>query len=327
MNNSINLFRKTLLNRSFNSRTMHTALVTKWGEAPKYVEIDTPQVPLADSGLIQVKMVASGLHQIVRARAEGTHYSAKNLPHVPGVDGVATTSDGKVVYFNTIATGGSMSEFINVPKKDTTPFPDGLDPIQAAALLNPALSSWMAMRTRTFDLPKNFTVLIMGATTMSGTIAIPLVRSLGAGKVIGVARNVATLQALGLDETIQLMDPVETTDFAKLGDVDVILDYLWGPPTGHLFNQLASKVPVQYVQIGSMAGLDANLASANLRSKNITIRGAGPGAWTFPQLYGEYGNMLNALRSVSKQDVRVVKLADIEKVWNEKLATRMVFVP
>lgn len=306
---------------------MHTALVTKWGETPKYVEVDTPQVPSPDSGLIQIKLVASGLHQVVRSRAEGTHYSAKTLPHVPGVDGVATTADGKFVYFSTIATGGSMSEVINVPKKDITPFPEGLDPVQAAALLNPAMSSWMAMRTRTFDLPKNFTVLIMGATTMSGTVAIPLVRSLGAAKVIGVARNVTALEALGLDETIQLMDAAEKTDFSKLGDVDVILDYLWGPPTAHLFNQLASKVPVQFVQVGSMAGLEANLVSANLRSKNITMRGAGPGAWTFPQLVGEYGNILNALKSVSKQDVRIVKLADIEKVWNEKSAKRIVFVP
>ncbi|KAE9367550.1 quinone oxidoreductase [Stipitochalara longipes BDJ] len=306
---------------------MHTALVTKWGEIPKYLEVDTPPVPSADSDTIQVKLVASGVHQVVRSRAEGTHYSARTLPHVPGVDGVATTSEGKYVYFSTLATGGSMSEFINVPKKDTRPLPEGLDPVQVAALLNPAMSSWMAMQTRTSNLPKNFTVLIMGATTISGTIAISLVRSLGAAKVIGVARNIAALETLGLDETIQLTEPAEKTDFSKLGDVDVILDYLWGPPTVHLFNQLASKIPVQYVQIGSMAGLEANLASANLRSKNITVRGAGPGSWTFPQLVGEYGNILNALKSVKKQEVNVVKLADIEKVWNEKSATRTVFVP
>lgn len=306
---------------------MHTALVTKWGELPKYVEVETPPVPSADSDLIQIKMVSSGLHQVAKSRAAGTHYSAKTLPHVPGVDGVATTSDGKYVYFSTIATGGSMSEIINVPKKDTTPLPEGLDPVQAAALLNPAMSSWMAMQTRTFDLPEKFTVLIMGATTMSGTIAIPLVRSLGAAKVIGVARNVAALEKLELDETIQLEDSAEKTDFSKLGDIDVVLDYLWGPPTAHLFNQLASKVPVQYVQIGSMAGLEANIASANLRSKQITMRGAGPGSWTFPQLVGEYGNILNALKGVKKQDVRVVKLADIEKVWNEESKTRIVFVP
>lgn len=60
--------------------------------------------------------------------------------------------------------------------------------------MNPALSSWMAIKARTKDLPENFTILIMGATTVSGTVAISLARKLGAGKVIGVARNAETLE-------------------------------------------------------------------------------------------------------------------------------------
>jgi hypothetical protein len=112
-----------------------------------------------------------------------------------------------------------------------------------------------------------------------------------------------------------------------LGNVDVVLDYLWGAPTFHLFNQLASKVPVQYVQIGSMAGLEANIPSAVLRSKDITMRGAGPGAWTFPQLIGEYGNILNALKTVKRQGIKDAKLEDVDKVWNEQSKSRTVFIP
>ena len=306
---------------------MHTALVTKWGEMPKYVEVDTPPVPTSDSNFIQVKLVASGIHQVVKARAAGTHYSARTLPHIPGADGIGITAEGKYVYFSTIAFGGSMSEFINLPKAGIIPLPEGLDPVQAAALVNPAMSSWMAMQTRTSNIPKDFTVLILGATTMSGTIAIDIVRSLGAARVIGVARNVPALESLGLDETILLQNPVDKTDFSKLGDVDIVLDYLWGPPAVHLFNQIASTRPVQYVQIGSMAGLEANVPSANFRSKSITLTGAGPGSWTFPQLIGEYGNILNALKSVKKQDIRLEKLEDVEKVWTEDSKKRIVFVP
>jgi len=83
----------------------------------------------------------------------------------------------------------------------------------------------MALRTRTTNFPEKHTVLIMVATSASGSIAICLARSLGAGKVIGVARNLAKLAELDLDETIQLMDPVEKTDFSNLGDVDVVLHY------------------------------------------------------------------------------------------------------
>jgi len=319
--------RKLSSSRIFSPITMHAAQVTSWGQTPKYVEFDAPPLPSADSDLIQLKLQATGFHRLVKARAAGTHYSAKTLPHVPGVDGVGTTADGKSVYFTTLATGGSFSEIINVPKLDTTPLPEGLDPIQAAALMNPALSSWMAMRTRTFNLPKDFTVLIMGATTASGTIAISLVRSLGSGKVIGVARNVAAMDKLGLDESIQLMDPLAKTDFSKLGNVDVVLDFLYGPPIVHLFSQLSSKTPVQYVQIGSLAGLTADLPSAVLRSKDITLRGSGPGAWRLETLRTEYPAVLVALKDQKPREVKVVKLKDIEEVWNSEGNDRIVFVP
>jgi NADPH:quinone reductase-like Zn-dependent oxidoreductase len=77
----------------------------------------------------------------------------------------------------------------------------------------------------------------------SGTIAIQLAKKLGAAKVIGVARNASALATLGLDDTI-VLQPTET-DFSKLGDVDIVLDYLYGPPTEQLFKSLTTKRPVQ----------------------------------------------------------------------------------
>jgi NADPH:quinone reductase-like Zn-dependent oxidoreductase len=202
-----------------------------------------------------------------------------------------------------------------------------MDSVQASALLNPAMSSWMALRTRTTNLPSTFTALVMGATSASGSIAISLARSLGAGKVVGVARNLATLETLDLDEKIVLQDPVEKTDFSKLGNVDVVLDYLYGEPALHLLKQLKSGVPVQYVHIGGLAGLTLELPGAVLRSKDITIRGAGPGSWSMHHSTKEIPGLLEALKGMKKQSVRVVKLEDVEKVWDEKNGDRMVFVP
>jgi NADPH:quinone reductase-like Zn-dependent oxidoreductase len=307
---------------------MHTAQVANWGEAPKYLEVESPPAPPTDSNLVQIKLTAAGLPQVARSRASGKHYTSTALPHTVGVDGVGTTSSGQPVYFSTLATGGSFSEYINVPKHAMWPLPEALDPVQVAALLNPAMSSWMALRTRTTNLPEKFTVLIMGVTSASGSIAISLARSLGAGKVIGVARNLAKLVELDLDETIQLMDPVEKTDFSNLGDVDVVLDYLYAKPTEHLFGSLKSKVLVQYVHIGGLAGLELNLPGAILRAKDIRITGAGPGSWGFPQLGKEIPGLLEGLKGVmKKQSVKIVKLEDVEKAWGEKSEERMVFVP
>ncbi|HEY3839579.1 MAG TPA: hypothetical protein VGL72_23575 [Bryobacteraceae bacterium] len=44
-------------------------------------------------------MVAAGIHPLVRAVAAGKHYSAKgSWPMIPGVDAVARTADGALVY-------------------------------------------------------------------------------------------------------------------------------------------------------------------------------------------------------------------------------------
>ena len=202
-----------------------------------------------------------------------------------------------------------------------------MDPIQAAALMNPALSSWMAIKTRTKDLPPNFTVLILGVTTVSGTVAISLARRLGAGKVIGVARNAETMGKLGLDQEIVLKNPVAETDFESVGDVDLILDYLYGEPFEVLMMGLKSKVLVQYVQVGSMAGQEASLNPAVLRSKDVTLRGSGPGSWSLKSAKMEFAGMVDGIKGLETK-VRCVKLSEIGVVWGKSSAgERLVFIP
>lgn len=306
--------------------SIHTAQVTAWGSAPKYVSVPAPETAALESGIVQVTLLAAGLHHIVKSRAAGKHYTSTTLPHIPGVDGIGLLPSGKKVYFNTMATGGSMSELVNVPLAATTPLPDGLDPVKAAALLNPAMSSWIALKTRTTNLPTRFTVVVLGATSTSGNVAISIARAFGAGKVIGVARNAASLEELDLDDRIVLKDPVTETDFSSLGDVHVVLDYVYGPAMVHLLSSLKSKVPTQYVHVGAVSQQVAELPGAVLRSKDITIRGAGPGAWSMEVLKGELPKILEALRDVKERNIKVVKLANVEKAWSES-EDRIVFVP
>jgi NADPH:quinone reductase-like Zn-dependent oxidoreductase len=233
---------------------------------------------------------------------------------------------GEKVYFNTMATGGSMSKLINVPIAATTPLPDGLDPVKAAALLNPVMSSWMTPKARTTNLLANFAVVILGATSASGNAANSIAQTFGAGRVIGVARNAASLEELELDDRIVLKDLVTETDFSSLVDINVILDLVYGPAMVHLISSLKSRVPTQYVDVGAMSQLVAELPGAVLRSKNITIRGAGPGAWSMGVLKGGLPEVLEALRDIKERNIKVVKLEDVEKVWGQS-GDRIVFVP
>ncbi|KAL8947560.1 MAG: hypothetical protein Q9222_006174, partial [Ikaeria aurantiellina] len=206
---------------------------------PRFASTSKPPEPEASSGLVQLKVLATGLHRLVRSRATGQHYSSTGVPNIPGIDGVGETPDGQRVFFLCFKDGGSFAEYINVPRKMTWPLPSGLDPVHAAGLVNPALSSWMAMTARCDNLPPDFSVLIMGATSASGRLAIPLARALGAKRIIGCARNEEKLKTLeGLDDCIILQDPAGSSEFSQLGHVDVILDYVYGPAAVQLLKSL-----------------------------------------------------------------------------------------
>ncbi|EXJ77901.1 hypothetical protein A1O3_09060 [Capronia epimyces CBS 606.96] len=309
---------------------MRAITVSSWGSAPTFTT-SHPQPVSSDPDSVTVKVLAAGLHQLVRGQVVGTHYSTKKaaLPYVPGADGVGTLPDGQTVYFSSIASGGAFAEYVSVPASAVTAAPTGVDPVQIAGLVNPGMSSWMALAARVDRerLPQAFTVVIVGVTALSGKVAVHFMRQLGAGKVIGVARNAAEMAALNLDQSIVLAETkIADTDFSTLGDVDLILDYLYGPPALALLTALDSKVPTQYVQVGSVAGPDIALPAALLRSKDLTLGGTGPGSWSMAQFNKELPALLAAVAKLPPQDIKVRKLEDVDVAWAAK-RERTVFVP
>ncbi|KIX93122.1 uncharacterized protein Z520_11179 [Fonsecaea multimorphosa CBS 102226] len=308
---------------------MRAITVSSWGSAPQFTSSHPDPAP-SSADTVTLKILASGLHQLVRGQAAGTHYSVKNVatPYIPGVDGVGETPDGQRVYFNSIATGGGFAEYITVPKVAVSPLPEGADPVAIAGLMNPGMSSWMAFAARVDPpLPKGFTVVIVGVTAISAKVAVHFARSKGAGKIIGVARNAKEMASIAdLDERIVLANDPSQTDFSSLTDVDLILDYLYGPAVATLFAQLKSTVPTQFVQIGTVAGDEIALPGAILRSKNLTLRGAGPGSWALPHYEKEVPSLLAAVAALPDMGLKVRKLEEADAAWAAK-KERTVFVP
>jgi NADPH:quinone reductase-like Zn-dependent oxidoreductase len=303
--------------------TMNSAIVTTWGESPKYTKVTVPS-PASDE--VPVKVLCSGLHNVVRSIASGKHYASGTVPYTPGVDGVGRRlSDNKLVYFISFP-GGGFQEILNVESRKMVELPEGVDPYQVAGYANPVLSSWMALTARTTNLPEKFTVLVMGATSASGRVAVEVARTLGAGKVIGMSRSKETLAEVGVDETIILDNDVSKTDCSAAADVDVILDYLYGPVTQHVLSTVNFTRSVQYVHIGGLAGTEMMLPGHVLRSKDITIRGAGPGSWSRDAMRPEIPKILNAFKTFKKQEVKVVPLSEVEEHWGNK-KDRVVFAP
>ena len=80
---------------------MNAAVVYDFKQPPHYTTFEDP-VPVQGEKLVTV--TAAGLHQIVKALANGTHYgSTGELPFIPGVDGAGRLEDGKRVFFLLLA--------------------------------------------------------------------------------------------------------------------------------------------------------------------------------------------------------------------------------
>ena len=76
-----------------------------------------------------------------------------------------------------------MAEQTVIDTRRSIVLPEDADPIAVAAAMNPAMSSWVALRQRVpFQAGQN--VLVLGATGNAGQMAVQVAKRLGANQVI-----------------------------------------------------------------------------------------------------------------------------------------------
>src|ERR1700679_3081765 len=74
---------------------MNAAIVESFAKGPRYGSFADP---VAEAGEVLVQVEAAGLHPIVKALANGTHYgSTGKLPFLPGVEGGGRLGEGRGV--------------------------------------------------------------------------------------------------------------------------------------------------------------------------------------------------------------------------------------
>jgi NADPH2:quinone reductase len=289
-----------------------------------------------------VQVRAASLKPIDRLMAGGAHYASPGeLPVVCGVDGVGVLDDGTRVFFGGVRPPyGAMAELAVVARARCRPVPEGLDDATAAALPNPALSSWLPLVWRA-KLAAGETVLVLGATGIAGKLAIQIARILGAGRVVAAGRNqqaLETLSSLGADAAIQLQgsDREVTQAFAReAGEkgYDVILDYVWGHPTELLlaaltragFSMKASGP--RLIPIGESAWASIQVQAAGLRSAGLAILAGGfPPMNILTDAFDQA--MARAVSGELRIDTERVPLADVEAAWQRVgQGPRLVLIP
>ncbi|MEV4349083.1 zinc-binding alcohol dehydrogenase family protein [Actinoplanes sp. NPDC049596] len=306
---------------------IQAAVVSSFDRPPRYESFDLPSP--AD-GQAVVDVLAVGLHPRVRSGASGTHYSSTGrLPMIPGVDGVGRLPDGRVVYF--VADDelpGPMATRTVIDTRRSVALPEGADPAKVAAAMNPAMSSWVALRRRV-PLQPGQSVLVLGATGNAGQMALQVARRLGAGHVIAAGRDRAKLATLKADRALTL------EEVAEAAEVDLVLDYLWGAPASAAIMELLQaradrSRELNWIQIGSVAGPTIELPSVALRSANFRLQGNGQGAVSARGYLAELPSLIDEIdQGTLEVTTRTVPLADVETAWTapEQPGVRTVLVP
>ena len=322
---------------------MKAAVLEEIGKAPKWEEFDEPEAG-EDEALVEVR--AAALKPVDKQLADGTHFASpreSELPVVCGTDGVGDLENGTRVFFGGCRRPfGAMAKLTVVPRAFCFPLPAEIEDETAAALANPGVSAWLSLAHRA-KLAARETVLILGATGVTGQLAVQIAKLLGAKRVVGVGRNervLARLDELGADATIQLdqsADRLKDAYASEMGNrgFDVILDYLWGEPAEALLAMISKSEfatatrETRWVQAGESAGATIALPAAVLRSAPVTILGTAgiPSLEIFADAMRQV--MERGARGVLRIETERVGLVDIEHVWvrEKNSGRRMVVIP
>ena len=319
---------------------MNAAVVTSFAEPPHYQRFEVPRPHSAEEALVDV--LAVGLHPRVRSGAAGAHYtSTGTLPMIPGIDAVGQRPDGSRVYF--VAADdviGTMADKALADPRRSIALPGNADVAKIAAAMNPAMSSWVALRRRV-PLERGNSVLILGATGNAGAMAVQVAKLLGAGRVVGAGRDLGRLQALtsvGADDIVQLTDDSEATGkalAAAAADTNIVIDYLWGKPAQQAITALLTARSdrgraLNWIQIGAVAGPTIELPSVALRSANLRLQGSGQGAVGPADYLAELPSLIDAISNGAiAVKANTMPLADVEEAWTREEAPgeRTVLVP
>jgi NADPH:quinone reductase-like Zn-dependent oxidoreductase len=308
---------------------MKAAILHSADSAPVYGDFDEP---VAGAGTEIVELVAAGIHQVTRSVAAGRHYGRGGIfPVIPGLNAVARRSGGELVFTSSAGAPpyGAFAEHIVSPDAMRFPLPAGARPEAVAAGVNPGMASWLPLKARQAELGRLGTVLILGATGISGFLAVQNARLLGATRVVGSGRSQPGLDraAAAGAQTVTITGDRDTDadTLARVLDGDppgLVLDFLWGTVAEAAFQALARQglsediADIKYVQIGALAGAEAAVPSALLRSRKLTISGSGAGSVAAADIKTQVPAYIKLIADGAVQvPFRTFPLSDVGAAW------------
>ena len=233
-----------------------------------------------------------------------------------------------------------MAEQTVIDTRRSIVLPEDADPVAVAAAMNPAMSSWVALRQRVAFQAGPERARPRGHRATPGRWPS---RSRSVSARARSSRPGATPPGWPACPPSAPPTPCcsagTLTRADRLGqaaaDVDVVIDYLWGEPAAAAMVAIVTDradrgQPLTWIEIGSVAGPHAPIPSAALRAARLQIVGSGQGSVSTREILAELPALAQEITGERFDiDARPVSLADVEQAWADPAgpAQRIVITP
>ena len=171
---------------------------------------------------------------------------------------------------------GGYAELVKAPGGDAIPMPASLTFEQAAAFPLVSLTAWHMLFTLG-ELRPGETVLVMGAGSGVGSIALQIARLAGARIIttVGADEKIPKARALGADDVINHTKediPQRIKDLTGGSGVDLVIEHI-GPEVWEACIRSMAKGG-RLVTCGATTGAEATMNLRYLFSRHLTIKGS-----------------------------------------------------
>jgi NADPH:quinone reductase len=266
---------------------MKAIQVAQFGGPEVLVAVDVAD-PIAGPGQVLIDVAAADvlfLDAVIRYGL-ATEFFPLRLPYIPGNGGAGTVVSvgpdtdgswvGRPVVARTGGNGGSggYAQQAAVAVEDLVPIPDGLGPLEAAALLHDGATALGLVES--FPITSDEWVLVVGASGGLGALLVQLACVAGA-RVVGAVRGQAKLdlaREVGADLVVDDSDPdwaKHVIDATEGHGADLVFDNVGGPVGLAAFAAVAAGG--RFSAHGAPAGGFSAIDPAEAARLGVTIRG------------------------------------------------------
>jgi NADPH:quinone reductase len=300
---------------------MRAAVITELGRPPELADRPEP------AGEAIYEIAAVSLNPIDINVGAGRYFGGHpELPYVAGCEGVGRSPDGTRVYlFNDglgLSRDGLLAERAGAPADLGIPLPEAVSDEIATSCGIAGMAGWMPVAWRA-PVRKDDRVLVLGATSTVGLIAVQAAKLLGATHVVAAGRNPKRLERaaeLGADAAVNIEQDDLVTAFKEATGGEgpsYIVDTLWGPPAAAAIQ--AAAPDWRMVQVGQSAGAEASLASAAVRGKMGELYGYTDFAVPKDEFRAQYLRLVgHSAAGEITFDIETYPLEQVAEAWDRQ---------